>query len=80
VRGLQQLIVHVPAVVQFIWEAVSHELGHTLGLLHDGVAANPASPTGQAYFWGQGNWAPIMVRTGQQTLTPAAPQPAAVSV
>jgi hypothetical protein len=52
--------------MQFIWEAVSHELGHTLGLLHDGVAPNPGNPQGQAYFWGQGNWAPIMVRRPQQ--------------
>jgi hypothetical protein len=48
--------------MQFIWEAVSHELGHTLGLLHDGLAPNPGNPQGQPYFWGQGNWAPIMVR------------------
>jgi predicted Zn-dependent protease len=48
--------------VQYIWEAASHELGHTLGLLHDGVAPNPGNPAGTPYFWGQGNWAPIMVR------------------
>ena len=36
-----------------IAEAISHEAGHLLGLLHDG------SPAG-AYYWGQGNWAPIM--------------------
>ena len=41
-----------------IAEAISHEAGHLLGLLHDG------SPAG-AYYWGQGyntvtGWAPIM--------------------
>jgi hypothetical protein len=25
------------AYLQYIWEAVSHEVGHTLGLLHDGM-------------------------------------------
>lgn len=43
---------------KYIAEAVSHEAGHLLGLLHDG------SPAG-AYYWGQGyntvtGWAPIM--------------------
>jgi hypothetical protein len=37
-----------------IAEATSHEVGHTLGLLHDGVVG------GTAYYAGQGNWAPIM--------------------
>lgn len=36
-----------------IAEAVSHEVGHTLGLIHDGT-----SSTG--YYPGHGNWAPIM--------------------
>jgi hypothetical protein len=45
---------------KFIWEAVSHELGHTLGLLHDGVLPNPLN-NGSAYFEGQGYWAPLMV-------------------
>uniref|UniRef100_A0A383V9Q0 Peptidase C-terminal archaeal/bacterial domain-containing protein n=1 Tax=Tetradesmus obliquus TaxID=3088 RepID=A0A383V9Q0_TETOB len=45
---------------KFIWEAVSHELGHTLGLLHDGVLPNPAMPSGTAYYSGQGVWAPLM--------------------
>ena len=36
-----------------IAEAVSHEVGHNLGLDHDGVS-------GQDYYEGQGAWAPIM--------------------
>lgn len=36
-----------------IAEATSHEIGHNLGLSHDGTAA-------LGYFSGHGNWAPIM--------------------
>ncbi len=36
-----------------IAEATSHEIGHNLGLNHDGTAA-------LGYFSGHGNWAPIM--------------------
>lgn len=36
-------------------EVGSHEIGHTLGLIHDG-RTNPA----EEYYAGQGNWAPIM--------------------
>lgn len=35
-------------------EAVSHEVGHTLGLRHDGTTNNVE------YYAGHGNWAPIM--------------------
>lgn len=38
---------------KYIGEAVAHEVGHTLGLNHDGD-----NTTG--YYTGQGNWAPIM--------------------
>jgi hypothetical protein len=34
-------------------EAISHEVGHSLGLVHDRTARS-------AYFGGQGSWAPIM--------------------
>jgi PKD repeat protein len=34
--------------------AASHEIGHTLGLSHDGTTA------GDEYYGGHGNWAPIM--------------------
>jgi hypothetical protein len=37
-----------------IAEAISHEVGHTLGLSHDGTTS------GSTYYSGQGNWAPIM--------------------
>jgi hypothetical protein len=43
-----------PNYAKFLWEAVSHETGHTLGLFHDGVTG------GAAYYSGQGDWAPIM--------------------
>ena len=34
-------------------EAASHEVGHNLGLSHDGTAST-------GYYSGQGAWAPIM--------------------
>ena len=37
-----------------IVEVISHEVGHTFGLRHDGTTA------GVEYFSGQGDWAPIM--------------------
>ena len=37
-----------------IAEAVSHEVGHTLGLTHDGVTG------GTSYYGGHATWAPIM--------------------
>ena len=37
-----------------IGEASSHEVGHNLGLNHDGTT------TGTTYYTGHGNWAPIM--------------------
>ena len=39
---------------KYIAEAISHEVGHNLGLSHDGVTG------GDPYYTGQGNWAPIM--------------------
>ncbi|WIA09651.1 hypothetical protein OEZ85_009038 [Tetradesmus obliquus] len=42
-----------PDYPKFMAEAVSHEAGHTLGLMHDGDASS-------AYFSGQGDWASIM--------------------
>jgi autotransporter-associated beta strand protein len=38
-----------------IAEATSHEVGHSLGLLHDGREV-----PNEGYYNGQGNWAPIM--------------------
>ncbi len=37
-----------------IAEAISHEVGHNLGLSHDGII------NGASYYTGQGDWAPIM--------------------
>ena len=42
-------------VTKNIAECSSHEVGHTLGLSHDG-RSNPA----EEYYQGQGSWAPIM--------------------
>lgn len=54
-----------PNYAKYVWEAASHELGHTLGLFHDGLTPNPAPgalyPDGTYYYSGHGNWAPIMV-------------------
>ena len=38
-------------------EAISHEVGHTLGLQHDGHNDGSSS---SSYYSGHGNWAPIM--------------------
>lgn len=46
-----------------IAEAASHEAGHTLGLLHDGVEG------GASYYAGQGNWAPIMGNSYVKTIS-----------
>jgi hypothetical protein len=40
--------------------AVSHEIGHTLGLRHDGVVGG--SPYYKGHGQGQQSWAAIMVR------------------
>jgi hypothetical protein len=39
-----------------VGECAAHELGHTLGLSHDGTSKS-------AYYTGQGSWAPIMGTT-----------------
>ncbi|KAF6250327.1 hypothetical protein COO60DRAFT_1706134 [Scenedesmus sp. NREL 46B-D3] len=41
-----------------VWEAVSHEVGHTMGLSHDG--RKKADGTVEAYYGGANGWAPIM--------------------
>jgi hypothetical protein len=42
-------------LLQYMWEAASHEIGHNMGLYHDGDQSTP-------YYEGHGIWAPIMVR------------------
>lgn len=37
---------------------ISHESGHTFGLLHDGV--QPSDPFENSYYEGSGDWCPIM--------------------
>ncbi len=39
---------------KYVAEATSHEVGHTLGLNHDGQT------NGTEYYEGHGNWAPVM--------------------
>ncbi len=50
--------------VKGISEAISHEVGHTFGLLHDGDASQPAGTAEREYYAGHGSgavsWAPIM--------------------
>ncbi|MBL9201498.1 MAG: immunoglobulin domain-containing protein [Opitutaceae bacterium] len=41
---------------KFIAEATSHEVGHSVGLNHDGLIG----PNATEYFTGHGDWAPIM--------------------
>ncbi|HEY9249189.1 MAG TPA: putative Ig domain-containing protein, partial [Rariglobus sp.] len=52
-------------------DAISHEIGHTLGLSHDGLK-NADGTTVQEYYWGHGSgptgWAPIMGASYYQPL------------
>ena len=47
---------YTPAIIT---EIISHEIGHTLGLSHDGRLAVGSSPRVE-YYNGHGNWGPIM--------------------
>lgn len=44
---------------KYIAEAVSHEVGHNLGLHHDGNTQG-TTPNEREYYAGHGDWAPIM--------------------
>ena len=51
-----------PSPGKYISDIASHEVGHTLSLLHDGDSSQP-TPGDREYFLGLGdgkNWAPIM--------------------
>jgi hypothetical protein len=48
---------------KFVAESISHEVGHTLGLLHDGLT------TGEEYYEGHGDWGPIMGNSDYRRLT-----------
>lgn len=49
--------------VKYISEACSHEAGHNLGLSHDGTT------TGDAYYAGHADWAPIMGNSYYKAIT-----------
>lgn len=51
---------------KFIGEAASHEVGHTLGLHHDGRNLTSGH---EEYFAGHGDWAPIMGNSYSRTVT-----------
>jgi hypothetical protein len=47
----------------YVSEAIAHETGHTLGLVHDGTTS------GTTYYAGHGNWAPIMGNSYYKAVT-----------
>jgi PKD repeat protein len=44
---------------KYVADSASHEIGHTLGLYHDGLVATSTSAATE-YYAGHSNWAPIM--------------------
>jgi hypothetical protein len=63
VYAQHHVILHLPALVRllcsvpkYIWEAVSHELGHSLGLNHDNILGSNGM---SQYYAGQGDWASV---------------------
>jgi hypothetical protein len=54
---------NLASTARYVAEAASHEVGHTLGLSHDGLK-NSSGATTDAYYYGRGSgntgWAPIM--------------------
>ncbi|MBR5758113.1 MAG: hypothetical protein IKX88_05915 [Thermoguttaceae bacterium] len=53
---------------KFVADTISHEVGHTLGLNHDGRTAHDAVAA-EAYYQGADNWAPLMGNAWYQDLT-----------
>lgn len=51
---------------RYIWDAVSHELGHAVGLSHDTYTDSNGLTQ---YYPGQGDWASIMGVSYYKTLT-----------
>ncbi|WIA11308.1 hypothetical protein OEZ85_011431 [Tetradesmus obliquus] len=52
---------------KYVWEAVTHEAGHTFGLDHDGIT--PPGGTYTEYHTGGNGWAPIMGTAYWQSLS-----------
>jgi PKD repeat protein len=50
---------------KYIAEAASHEAGHSVGLMHDGVGGNSPSE----YYFGHAQWAPIMGASYYKSVT-----------
>jgi hypothetical protein len=65
---------------RYIWEVVSHEVGHTLGLNHDSTTTSTtayyAGNANSSYFWCVMQPSMLHVQPCLQLLLEASPQPA----
>jgi hypothetical protein len=57
-----------PLSPRWLGKVSSHEVGHSLGLHHDGLAAHEGDEDGAEYATGHGTWSPIM-GTGARAVT-----------